>query len=214
MKIFKKHIWRKKLDRRADQIGALSMFWILLMIIETKQASEKYARMKNEIDALWEEAMDYVFETNKSVSVGYKLYDLLFMRGLIEMKKGYKDEDNEEKYTKYKERFDDLRIEMIEFCGDDKALLDKFVGIVDAMDLMYGESVNEKSRKRAYELMSRIVTDLNVIGGSREQRFVFDQMYIDLLLKNDQIKELKQFLKEFLAKYPLKSLEIIAANLQ
>ena len=218
MDIFKTHIWRKGLDRRADQIGALSMFWILNMVIDSKSDSENdidyshYLKMKEEIESLWESVMDYVYDTNQSVDVGYKLYDLLFIRGVIEMKARYKGKD-EGKYQKFQKYFEKKRREMVEFCGEDEEMKQKYIGLVAAMELMYGENVNERSLQSAYEIMSEIVWDLDVIGGSREQRFVFDQMYIDLLIKDHRPKELKEFLNSFLAKYPLKSLELVAANM-
>ena len=219
-KIFMENIWREEpvpLERRADQIGALSMFWILTMIIDSKKdyvENKKYQDMLKRIENKWCDVMDYVIETNKNVNVGYKLYDLLFMRGVIEMKQFYFKNKDKIKYNKFKSVYDKRYKDMVEFCGDNDELKKKYVGLVDAMDLMYGENADWINKMWAYEtIMNDIIKDLNCIGGSREQRFVFDQMYIDLLLMiNDKI-ELKRFLKEFLDKYPLKSLEIIATNL-
>ncbi len=63
-------------------------------------------------------------------------------------------------------------------------LKDKYIGIIDAMSLMYDNSNKDMKNNlnQAYDISSLIVNDLNIIGGSREQRFVFDQMFIDLLI--------------------------------
>lgn len=216
-KIFTENIWRKNLDRRADQIGALSMFWILTMIIDSKKLNDQIDKdldkMLERICNLWENVMDFVIETNKNIDVGYKLYDLLFIRGVIEMKQRYFGK-NKIKYNIYKDIYDKRYKDMVKFCDDNKELKKKYIGLVDSMNLMYGENSDWINKMWCYEeIMSLIINDLNIIGGSREQRFVFDQMYIDLLLMLDERQELRKFLKDFLDKYPLKSLELIATNI-
>ena len=195
------------------------------MIIDSKQTeegsnsanNEKYVLMKKDIYQLWSKVMDYVYETNNKVGPGYRLYDLLFMRGVIQMMKISEENNDIETYNKYKKRFDKYKSEMVNSCKNDKEGKAKYIGVLDAMYLMHGGGADNKKSKgkldKAYKILSKEIYDMNAIGGSREQRFVFDQMYVDLLLKNNKMKQLKEYLDYFLSRYPLKSLEIIAANM-
>eukprot|EP01084_Bolivina_argentea_P161443 281033_1 len=166
VRILKTHVWRDHLDRRADQIGALSMCWILTMTIECNE-QDGYLKIGDEIGEMWEIVMDYVVLTNENANVGYKLYDMLFIRGVIQMKARYNRSGSLYKYNTFDKRFTELRQDMIAFAGDDQELRDKYVGLMDAMVLMYGENASENTWNQAYKILSDIIDDLNIIGGSR-----------------------------------------------